>query len=191
MWICTNYKVDWTAVAAAIALWIWAHDTLRRRRERAASRRLLAQMMTKPFMEAEGEIALFRTSLVATFGNQASSQELANATVAAREQFHSKASRVKLDLPNQFIEKADLFDPSSSGRVANAFAQIGYLHRLWKLMSEPHEDMDSDGMLLVGAAAFKQVTITEEAIKDALGAMLKAGRLPWWLRIFKEKTPPP
>ncbi len=177
MWICTDYKIDWTAVAAGIALWIWAHDTLRRRKERAASRTLLAQMMTKPFMEAEIEIARFRESLVASFGEQASARELVDTPVAGREKIHAKALRISLDLPSQFIDKADLFDSDSASLVAKAFAQIGYLHRLWKLQVEPNDDVDAQGRLLMAAAAFEQVTVTEKSIKEALSAMLKVGRV--------------
>ncbi|HEL3246306.1 MULTISPECIES: hypothetical protein [Stenotrophomonas] len=177
MWICTDYKIDWTAVAAGIALWIWAHDTLRRRKERAASRRLLAQIMTKPFMEAEIEIARFRESLVATFGEQASARQLVDTPVEGREQIHSKALRVALDLPSQFIDKADLFDSISASLVAKAFSQIGYLHRLWKLQVDSNEDVDAQGRLRLAAAAFEQVGVTEKAIKEALDAMLRVGKV--------------
>ena len=177
MWICTDYKIDWTAIAAGIALWIWVHDTLRRRKERAASRRLLAQIMTKPFMEAEVEIARFRESLVARFGGEASARELLDTPVEGREQIQAKALRVTLDLPSQFIDKADLFDSISASLVAKAFAQIGYLHRLWKLQVESNDDVDAQGRLRLAAAAFEQVAGTENAIKEALNAMVRVGKV--------------
>jgi len=134
-------------------------------------------MMTKPFMEAEIEIARFRESLVASFGEQASARELVDTPVARREKIHAKALRISLDLPSQFIDKADLFDSDSASLVAKAFAQIGYLHRLWKLQVEPNDDVDAQGRLLMAAAAFEQVTVTEKSIKEALSAMLKVGRV--------------
>jgi hypothetical protein len=100
MWLCKDAGLDWTAIAALIALSIWVADGLRRSRERAAARRLLAQIMTAPVGAAQIDIARFRTAVIPTNGdtttllNLLGSQEL-------RRAFASKAFEVRLDLPSQ------------------------------------------------------------------------------------------
>jgi hypothetical protein len=42
-WIRTDWAIDWTAVAAVIALGIWLADLLRKRGERKAAAHVLAQ----------------------------------------------------------------------------------------------------------------------------------------------------
>lgn len=190
MSICEGSKLDWTAIAAIVALGIWLVDGCRRRRERAASRRLLSQIMTVPIMEAQMEMAKFRTSLVQLpAAGEVPAISMLASDAEARVRFSNVALRVRIDLPSQFVEKADLFGQLSSNRVANAIAQVGYFHRLWKILGEQGADARSDDVPRILEAALKQVTVTEEAINEALAATLRDGKASWWLRIAEIKEP--
>ncbi|WP_460149397.1 hypothetical protein [Pseudomonas sp. H1_A03] len=89
MWLCEGSKIDWTAVAACIALSIWIFDKFQRRGERAASARLLAQIMISHIATTQGELAKFRATVVPANGDQSFLMDI-RATQDARRALHQK-----------------------------------------------------------------------------------------------------
>lgn len=115
MRLCTEWKIDWdavaavaTAAAAIIALIIWSFDKAQRKRERAASAKLLAQIMTTPVGATQIEIAKFRCYGVPSDSDQTYLLDVLN-DESARKDLAAQASKVTIDLPSQFLDKADIF----------------------------------------------------------------------------------
>ncbi|MHC8314361.1 hypothetical protein [Pseudomonas sp. LB3P31] len=115
MWLCTEWEINWDAVAAVatasaaiIALVIWSCDKFQRKRERCASAKLLAQIMTTPVGATQVEIAKFRCIVMQSSGDQSYLLDLVN-DENARKDLAIKAAQITLDLPSQFLDKADFF----------------------------------------------------------------------------------
>ncbi|WP_185826423.1 hypothetical protein [Xanthomonas sp. SI] len=180
MWICEGSRIDWTAVAAIIALIIWMVDGWRRRKERAATRRLLAQIMTTPVGVAQIEIAQFRTLVVPSAEDQSILLGLINSQEARRD-FAKKAFQVKFELPAQFLDKADVFGQFTSNRLAWAFSQTTRLHTMWRLFAETSDQVGDDEMHEKLKHALVQIKETEQAIGEAFNAVLRDGRASRWI----------
>ncbi|WP_267122981.1 hypothetical protein [Xanthomonas sacchari] len=180
MWVCEGSRIDWTAVAAIIALAIWMVDGWRRRGERAATRRVLAQIMTTPVGLAQIEIAHFRTLVMPSTEDQSIVLELMNSGEKRRE-FANKALQVKFELPTQFLDKADVFGQRTSNRLAWAFSQTTRLHTMWRLFAETSDQVDDDEMGARLKHALVQIQETEQAIGEAFNAVLADGRASAWI----------
>ncbi|MGV7173285.1 hypothetical protein [Xanthomonas axonopodis] len=175
MWLCKDSGLDWTAIAALIALGIWVADGLRRARERAATRRLLAQIMTAPVGAAQIDIARFRASVVPSNGDTTTLLNLIDSQ-ALRRVFAGKAYEVKVELPSQFLEKADLFGEKTANRLALALSQTSRLHSAWKIASDVPDGGDEKELHNHIQAALEQIQETEKAIGEAFNALLVDGR---------------
>ncbi|MFL1493565.1 MULTISPECIES: hypothetical protein [Pseudomonas] len=182
MWLCTEWKIDWdavaavaTAAAAIIALIIWSFDKVQRRRERAASAKLLAQIMTTPFGAAQVEIAKFRCVVRPLNGDQTYLAALKN-DENVRQDLANKATKVRLDLPSQFLDKADIFTEKVNNRLANAFAQVNRLEKICSLLGDlPNSASETDITMHINSV-LTQIKETEEATKEAFQALLEAGK---------------
>lgn len=174
MWLCEGSKVDWTAVAACIALAVWVFDKFQRGRERTASARLLAQIMISHIATTQGELAKFRSAVVPASGDQSFLIDVRN-TQKARQALASKALMLSVDLPSQFLDKADLFSESLSQTLANALFQVNHLKNFSKLLgdtpdSSPEVEIDQHLM-----AVLTQIKDAEKAIDDAFKVLRHAG----------------
>lgn len=175
MWLCKDSGWDWTAIAAVIALGIWVADGLRRSRERAAARRLLAQVMTAPVGTAQIDIARFRTSVVPSTGDTTTLLGLTDSQ-ALRRIFANKAYEIKVELPSQFLEKADLFGEKTANRLAFALSQTTRLHSAWKVASDVPDGGDERELHTHIQAALEQIQETEKAIGEAFNALMVDAR---------------
>lgn len=175
MWLCKDSGWDWTAIAALIALGIWVADGLRRSRERAAARRLLAQIMTAPVGAAQIDIARFRTAVIPTNGDTTTLLNLLGSQ-QLRRAFASKAFEVRVDLPSQFLEKADLFGERTANRLALALSQTSRLHSAWRIASDAPDGGDQQELELLVQAALEQIKEAETAIAEAFNALAADGR---------------
>lgn len=175
MWICEGSKIDWTAIAAILALVIWVVDNIRRYKERAATCRLLSQIMTTPVGIAQLEIAKFRVAVVPPSGDKTNILDLIDKP-AARKAFAARALEVKLELPTQFLEKADLFGERTSNRLAFALSQTSRLHSVWKMLGELPSDSDPQEVNDHMQLALEQIKETEKAIGEAFNAVLASGK---------------
>lgn len=174
MWLCEGSKVDWTAVAACIALAIWVLDKFQRGRERAASARLLAQIMISHIATTQGDLAKFRSTVVPANGDQSFLINVRN-TQEGRKALASKALLLSVDLPSQFLDKADFFSESLSKTLANAFFQINHLKNFSKLLgdiSDSSPEVEIDQHLM---AVLNQIKEAEKAIDDAFEVLRHAG----------------
>ncbi|AYG09196.1 hypothetical protein D7M10_19910 [Pseudomonas fluorescens] len=174
MWFCEGSKVDWTAIAACIALTIWLIDKFQRARERAASAKLLAQIMISSIATAQGELSKFRSTVVPANGDESFLINIRR-TQEARRCLASKAALLSVDLPSQFLDKADFFNESLSKTLANAFFQVSHLKNFCKLLgdiSDTAHESEVDEHLM---AVLKQIKETETAINDAFNVLRHAG----------------
>ncbi|MEA9826484.1 hypothetical protein VDG09_02215 [Xanthomonas campestris pv. raphani] len=167
-----------TAGATIIALVIWLSDTRRRARERTATRRLLAQVMMTPVGTAQLQIAKFRSTVVPQDGSTSVVQELANSH-NARNLFAGYAQLVKVDLPSQFVDKADLFGEATSNRLAYALSQVSRLHSVWSALGDLPDDADRHDIEQCLGVALLQIKESEEVIGEAFQALLMEGRASW------------
>lgn len=175
MWLCEGSKIDWTAVAAVIALVVWLYDKFQRGRERTASARLLAQIMTTPVGAAQVEIAKLRCAVVPADGDQSYVLSLLNSQ-ETRKDLASKASLVTMDLPSQFLDKADLFSESVNNRLANAFSQVSRLKGMSRLLADLSDSARDEQITEFVMEVLKQIQEAEKAIGEAFQTLLKAGK---------------
>ncbi|MGY2231502.1 hypothetical protein HX780_02200 [Pseudomonas tolaasii] len=174
MWLCEGSKIDWTAVAACIALAIWLFDKYQRSGERAASARLLAQIMTSNIATTQGELAKFRTTVVPPNGDQSFLMDVRE-TQDARKTLASKALLIPIDLPSQFLDKADFFSESLSKTLANAFFQINHLKNFSKLLSDTPDSSSEEEIDARLMAVLSQIQEAEKAIGEAFMVLRQAG----------------
>lgn len=174
--------LNWDAIAAVstagatlIALVIWLSDTHRRDRERTATKRLLAQIMMTPVGSAQLQIAKFRSTVAPPAEGISVVEELAY-NQKARRAFAIYAQMVKIDLPTQFIDKADLFGEVTSNRLAYALSQVSRLHSLWNALGDLSDDADRSDIEQCLEIALLQISDTEAVIGEAFQALLKEGR---------------
>jgi hypothetical protein len=175
MWLCEGSKIDWTAVAAVIALVVWLYDKFQRGRERTASAQLLAQIMTTPVGTAQIEIAKLRCAVVPSNGDQSYLLSLLN-TQETRKDFASKASLVIIDLPSQFLDKADIFSRAVNSSLANAFSQVSRLKSMSRLLGDLSDSAHEEEINEHVMAVLKQIQEAEKVIGEAFQILLDAGK---------------
>jgi len=175
MLICEGSKIDWTAFAALTALAIWLVDRYGRRRERRASRRLIAQIMTTPVSVAQLEIAKFRCLVVPPGGEDTAFLLKVLSNQTGRKELASKASLITFDLPSQFVDKADLFSEAVSNRLAAAFSQVNRLKSMSQLLGELPDSADEEEIIQNLKLILTQTQETEQVIGEAYKALLNAG----------------
>jgi len=175
MWLCEGSKIDWTAVAAVIALVVWLYDKFQRGRERTASAQLLAQIMTTPVGAAQIEIAKLRCTVVPSNGDQSYLLSLFN-TQEARKDLASKASLVIIDLPSQFLDKADIFSRAVNSSLANVFSQVSRLKSMSRLLGDLSDSAHDDEINEHVMAVLKQIQEAEKVIGEAFQILINAGK---------------
>ncbi|MCD0499373.1 hypothetical protein LP085_21110 [Achromobacter sp. MY14] len=174
--ILAEMKIDWTAFAALTALAIWLVDGYRRRRERRASRRLLAQIMTAPLAVAQLEIAKLRSLIVPPGGGDTTYLLRVLNYQIERQNFASKASLITLELPSQFLDKADILSEVVSNRLALAFAQVNRLRSLCQYFGEVPDEADEEEITQSLKLVITQIQDAEQSIGEAFQALLHDGR---------------
>lgn len=175
--IFEGLKIDWTAFAALTALAIWLVDGYRKRRERRASRRLLAQIMTAPVAVAQLEIAKLRSLVVPPGGEDTSYLLRVINNQSERRNLASKASTITFELPSQFLDKAEIFSAVLSNRLALAFAQINRLRSVCQFLAELPDTADEDDVTQSLKLVIVQIQDTEQSVGEAFQALLSEGRV--------------
>lgn len=164
-----------TASAAIIALIIWSYDKFQRKRERCASAKLLAQIMTTPVGATQVEIAKFRCIVMQSSSDQGYLLDLVD-DVNARKDLATKAALITLDLPSQFVDKADFFSEAVTNRFANAFSQVNRLKMMSGLLGELSDSAGEEEVNQHLMAVLIQIKEAEQATGEAFQALLKAGK---------------
>jgi len=165
--------VDWTAVAAGIALFIWVADKIQRSRERSATRRLLAQIMTSPIGNARLEIVAVRSQLAIDGASQL--QQLL-ISPKARTALWERVQAISVDLPSQFYDKADTFDRSTATILAAAVSSVNEVRSIVRMTSElPVNTANEDfynHINLIG----QKVIDSDTALERAFTQLARVGR---------------
>ena len=181
MWLCTDWKIDWnaisavaTAAAALTAMCVWLFDKHQRKLERNASARLLAQIMTTPVGAAHVQISKFRSDLFPT-GRDHLIVTLREDKYA-RQRLVEKASGITIELPSQFLDKADLFSESLSSSLANAFSQVNRLKQMVGLLGDLADQETQELIDVHLMAVLNQIKEAETAAETAFNALLVVGR---------------
>lgn len=174
--------IDWNAVgaiatafAAGTALLIWLVDGNRRKAERKAAARLLAQSMIAPVAAAQIDVAAVRHAVAPPDGSTWLIHA-ALASKAGRDELAGLAVGVNLELPPQFLDKADLFSEEVSNKLAYALTVISRLKVSAKLLSglsdtSEQQDIDQHTHLLL--TLIKEAA---DAVDEAYNVLLVAGR---------------
>lgn len=184
-WLCVNWAIDWTAVAAVTALVIWIVDGWRRSRERAATARLLAQIAITPLAECQVQVAKFSGAL----GDpDAKGVPLLGAAIEsgdARLWILNSSIALRFDLPQQFIDKTDLFGEGVSNRLAYSLVGLSRIRSIAQLAIDAGESGNKQAVTNALEELGRQTQETELVIAQAFQALLKAGRASWRYRIFR------
>lgn len=181
MWLCTDWKIDWnaisavaTAAAALIALSVWLYDKRKKSLDRKASARLLAQIMTTPVGAAHVQISKFRSDLFPPgsdplLGTLREDKD-------ARQRLAEKALAITIELPSQFLDKADFFSEATSSSLANAFSEVNRLKQFIGLFGDLADKEAQDVIDLHLMTALNQIEVAEKAAEAAFQALLVVGR---------------
>lgn len=175
MWFCEGSKIDWTAVAAIIALVVWLVDKYQRCGERAAVARLLAHMMTNPVGAAQVELAKLKREVISPGTEQPYLLSLLGAQ-ETRKDLVTKASLVVLDLPSQFLDKADLFNKALNTKLAQAFSEVSRLKIICRLLADLPDSAVQKDIEDHAMAALKQIQEADKAVTAAWEALLEEGK---------------
>lgn len=188
--------IDWNAVgaiatafAAATALLIWVLDSRRRRREQAATARLLAQVMVVRVSATQLSISKLRQA-VAPENESPWLMITATEDQGARVDLADMTANVRLELPEQFLDRADVFSEILTNRLALALAQVSRLQEIAKLSAEIPDNAARETIAEHLTVFMTQLRDTEQAINEALAVLLKAGRSSFWLRLFGREPSP-
>jgi hypothetical protein len=182
MWLFTEWNINWdavaalaTAAAAIVALIIWSLDKAQRKRERAASAKLLAQIMTTPIGATQIEIAKFRCSVVPSDGDQSYLLDVLN-DENARKDLAAKATKITIELPSQFLDKADIFSETVNNKLAYAFSQVNRLKKVSSLLGDLPDSANEEEINQHLMAVLNQIKEAEKATAEAFQALLQAGK---------------
>ncbi|WP_411384400.1 hypothetical protein ACK3BK_12245 [Pseudomonas sp. L7] len=177
MWLCTDWKIDWnaisavaTAVAAIFAVCVWYRDNQQRKRERSASAKLLAQIMKTPIGATRVEVARFRCD---NFSAVQIKRLLIDEN--ARKTLGEKVSSITIDLPSQFLDKADIFSEKINNELASAFFHVNNLKQIVMMTADlPNSAKDEDISKHVGSV-IQKIQQSEDATQNALNALQELG----------------
>lgn len=177
MSLLDRWCVDWTAVAAFIALAIWLIDSSRRRHERRATERFIAQLLVTEFAAARVDVARLRAE-IAPPGTADPSQILALLdSQEARRSLADRATQLRLELPSVALDKADVFRQWTSNRMALALSVVMRLKQAGMLMADMEGAAASDNDIEVAVRHFLElIHDAEQAIQDAYSALLETGK---------------
>ncbi|WP_288431769.1 hypothetical protein [uncultured Stenotrophomonas sp.] len=131
--------------------------------------------MTAPVGTAQTDIARFRTAVIPTNGDTTTLLKLLESQ-EVRRALASKAFEVRLDLPSQFLEKADLFGERTANRLALALSQTSRLHSAWRIASDAPDGGGQQELESLVLAALEQIKEAETAIGEAFNALTADGR---------------
>jgi len=167
-------KIDWTAVAAGIALFIWIADKFQRSRERSATRILLAQIMTSPIGNARIEVAKIRFRLAENGAEQL--QALANSR-DVRVDLWDQVASLNIDLPPQFYDKADIFDSSTTRALAVALSAVNELRSIVRMTSELATLATEDDIYAHICTVGEKVVAADAALELAFDELIRVGKV--------------
>ncbi|WP_416199629.1 MAG: hypothetical protein ACFWT5_11625 [Pseudomonas helleri] len=181
MWLCTDWNIDWnaisavaTAAAALTAISVWLFDKHQRKLERNASARLLAQIITTPVGAAHIQIIKFRSDIVPNGSDKLIA--ILREDESARKQLVEKVSAIAIELPSQFLDKADLFSESLSSSLAYAFSQVNRLKQMVGLLGDLADQETQEVIDVHLMAVLNQIKESETAAETAFNALLVVGR---------------
>lgn len=158
-------------IAAVIPLMVWSQN----KREQSTGSRLLAQMMITPIGATQVEIAKFRCAVVPPNGDQSYLVNVLNSQ-EARKDLASRASRIPLDLPQQFLDKASVFSELTNSKIAFALSQVNRLKSMSLMVGDLSDSASEDEINELVLALLTQIKEAEDATGEAFQALLKAGK---------------
>lgn len=158
-------------IAAVIPLMVWSQN----KREQSTGSKLLAQLMITPIAATQVEIAKFRCAVVPPDGDQSYLVNVLNSH-EARKDLASRASRIQLDLPQQFLDKAGVFSEMTNSKIDFASSQVNRLKSMSLMVGDLSDSASEDEINELVLTVLKQIKEAEEAIGEAFQALLKAGK---------------
>ncbi|MCY0106777.1 hypothetical protein NQF78_00500 [Pseudomonas monsensis] len=177
MWLCTDWKIDWTAIsavatatAALIALSVWIYDKYQRKRERSASAKLLAQIMKTPIGDTRIQLAKFRCDNFSPEQTGTNIRLLIDEN--ARKKLVEKVSVITINLPSQFLDKADFFSEAVNNELANAFFHVNSLKQIVMLTGDLSNSETADNIKNHVGSVIQKIKQAEEATQNALDALV-------------------
>lgn len=180
MWVCTDWAIDWTAVAAVTAITIWLVDMWRRRQQRRATERFLSQMIIAEFAAAQVEIARLRTTVVVPGSTDMSLIAELRSSRMARIKIANMADKIRLDLPSAILDNATVFRERASNKMAWALVNVRRLHQTGVLLTEVDGSTSNETEIDAVIRLFlEQIRESEEAITAAYSVLLKTGKATW------------
>lgn len=173
MWLCTDWKIDWnaisavaTAVAAIFAVCVWYRDNRQRKRERSASAKLLAQIMKTPIGATRVQVAKFRCD-----NFSAAQIDCLLNDENARKMLGEKVSSITIDLPSQFLDKADIFSEKINSELASAFFHVSNLKQIVMLTADLSNSAKDKEISNHVGSVIQKIKQSEDATQKALDAL--------------------
>jgi len=81
-----------------------------------------------------------------------------------------------IELPSQFLDKADIFSETVNNRLANASSQVNRLKKMSSLLGDLPDSATEDDISQHLMAVLSQIKESEQATMKAFQALLKAGK---------------
>ena len=188
-WICTDWAIDWTAVAAMIALGIWLADLLRKRSERKAAARVLAHLMLIELGNLRAYLLGMSVDLRANRSTEAQAELDARISMQAefRRQLLGYQDNLQSETLRRLSERVDVLPSFFATSLALAFSELNAVIHLSRLVGEsPHDGMHAESMPDLRAAIGDAVIAIEDAEKDA-AALARVSRFDAWRRRMRAR----
>jgi mannose/fructose-specific phosphotransferase system component IIA len=122
--------------------------------------------MTTPVGATQIEIAKFRCYVVPSDGDQTYLVDLLN-DENARQDLAGQATKITIELPSQFLDKADIFSGTVNNRLTNAFSQENRLKKMSNLLGDLPGSAMEDEISQHFMAVLNQIKKSEQATMEA------------------------
>ncbi|AVO59192.1 hypothetical protein C6Q18_14880 [Pseudomonas chlororaphis subsp. piscium] len=94
----------------------------------------------------------------------------------ARKRLVEKAPAITIELPSQFLDKADLFSEATSSSLANAFSEVNRLKQFIGLLGDLADQEQQEVIDVHLMTVLNQIKTAETAAETAFQALLVVGR---------------
>lgn len=184
MWLCTDWQIDWTAVAAGVAFGIWFVDFVRRWMERRAAAKLLAQLMLIELGNIRAYLLGMAADLLADKPpqDQARLDKLIDEDPACRRQLLRYPDDLQSDALRRLAERVDVLPVFFATSLSLAFSGLNSVVKMCHVIgSSRHDGLHGPHIPVLREHIADAISSIREAEQDA-ARLARASWLSRWLR---------
>lgn len=191
LWACTDWQIDWTAVAACIALGIWLLDHIKKERERRRAARSLAQHILLSLQI----VSAYLHRMAIDFKSEGSEEERDKFDRRISDDRNFRAALLEyikcfqLDDIRRLSERADVLPADFSVSLVLFFSEMNSVLEMAKVMGESmHDGTHYENMGELRTSIADAIRYTDRAMNDAMRLSRVPLMLKWRMRLRHGKA---